>query len=112
LDFVHGDRFMKNVKNFIECEADHIGIGPTGLFCSQRNAQLWGILAMTHLISWIEEAEAREMVQSAMVDHTVGITQSQSFHLGSTIAKVTSWWHHNISRAVLPYIHHDSHASA
>jgi hypothetical protein len=69
-----------------------------------------GSLAMTHLTRWIEEAEAREMVQSAVVDHTVGITQSQYFHLGSTVAKVSSWWHHNISRDVLPYMH-DAKAS-
>jgi len=60
---------------------------------------------MTHMTHWIEEAEARNMVRSAMVDHTVGITQSQYFHLGSTIAKVASWWHHNISREVLPLVH-------
>jgi hypothetical protein len=61
-----------------------------------------GSLAMTHMTRWIDEAEAREMVQSAMVDHTVRVTQNQYLHLGSTIAKVSSWWHHNISRDVLP----------
>ena len=59
---------------------------------------------MTHLTQWIEEADAREIVQSAMVDHTVGITQSKSFDLGSTITKVSSWWHHN-TRDVLPLLH-------
>jgi hypothetical protein len=53
-----------------------------------------GSLAMTHMTHWIEEAEARNMVRSAMIDHTVGITERQYLHLGWTIAKVSTWWHH------------------
>jgi hypothetical protein len=61
------------------------------------------IMTHSHMTHWIEDAEAREVILQGCRFQVVLPEESQYLHLGSTIAKVSAWWHHNVTRDVLPY---------
>ena len=50
----------------------------------------------SNLTRWIEDADAREVfLQSATMPEPQRVSQHQYIHLGQTIKKVFSWWHHD-----------------
>ena len=61
-------------------------------------------MSYSHLTRWIEDAEEREIRQRALF--SLGSSESQYLHLGSTIARISDWWHHNVTRDVLP-VHYE-----
>jgi hypothetical protein len=61
-------------------------------------------MSHSHLTDWIEDRDAREICQD--VAFAIEPEQKQYLHLGSTIAKVAAWWHHNITEDVLP-VHYE-----
>jgi hypothetical protein len=56
----------------------------------------------TNLTRWIEDADARHIVESATFDRDIG--ESHYLHLGEAIAKVSSRVRHSISRETLSSI--------
>jgi hypothetical protein len=62
----------------------------------------------TNLTRWIEDADARHVLENAMVDRNIAIGESHYLHLGETIAKVSSRVRHSTSREALRSI--GSHA--
>jgi hypothetical protein len=50
----------------------------------------------SNLARWIEDADAREvLLQSTTTSEPQRVSQHQYIHLGQTIKKVISWWHHD-----------------
>jgi hypothetical protein len=61
-------------------------------------------MSHSHLTDWIEDKDEREICRD--VTFAMEARQTQYFRLGTTIAKVAAWWHHNITEDVLP-VHHE-----
>ena len=61
-------------------------------------------MSHSHLTDWIEDRDAREICRD--VTFASAPQQKQFLHLGATIAKVATWWHHNITEDVLP-VHYE-----
>jgi len=56
----------------------------------------------SNLTRWIEDADAREVfLQSATVHEPQRVSQHQYIHLGQTIKKVFSRWHHDSDEHML-----------
>jgi hypothetical protein len=53
----------------------------------------------TNLTRWIEDADARHVLENAMVVRSIG--ESHFLHLGETIAKVSSKVRQSVSREAL-----------
>jgi len=50
----------------------------------------------SNLTRWIEDADAKAVfLQSATMQEPQRVSQNQYIHLGQTIKKIFSWWHHD-----------------
>jgi hypothetical protein len=70
-----------------------------------------GILVMSNsnLTRWIEDAEARQVLETAMVGRGWVVSERHYLHLGATIAKVPCWSHQPIGGSLASF---GSHALA
>ena len=70
------------------------------------------VVTQSHLIRWIETAEARQFCEAAMVGWTPQPNEAHHLHFGEVIAKASSWVSHGISREAFAAIGHHALACA
>ena len=59
-------------------------------------------MTQSHMTRWIEDAEARDLFLQGDRLQVVRPEENQYLNLGSTIARVSEWWHHNVTKDLLP----------
>ena len=57
-------------------------------------------MTQSHLIRWIETAEARQFCEAAMVGWTPQPNEAHHLHFGEVIAKASSWVSHEALAAI------------
>jgi hypothetical protein len=57
-------------------------------------------MSQSHMTTWIEDAEAREIRRD--VTFLTGVEEKQHIHLGTIISKVTEWWNHYSTEDIHP----------
>jgi hypothetical protein len=63
------------------------------------------VMSHSKLTHWIEDAEAREFCRDATL--LMGVEEKQHLHLGTMVATISEWWHHNVTKEGLPLQHHE-----
>jgi hypothetical protein len=65
-----------------------------------------GGTALSHrnLTHWIEDAEAREFCRDAVF--LMGVEEREHLYPGAIVATVAKWWHHSVTKEMLPVQHH------
>jgi hypothetical protein len=58
-------------------------------------------MSHSNLTRWIENAEARQVLETAQVGRGWSVNESHFLHLGEMIAKVPFWHHHPADRDAL-----------